>query len=47
MELLENGVILLQENATPHHQRDVQRLVKMLGQERVGISSLLSRSCPM
>jgi len=32
-ELLECGVILLQDNATPYHHRDVQNLVQCWGWE--------------
>jgi len=45
-ELLERGVTLLQDNATPHQDHDVQ-ICAMLGQRGAGTSSLLSRPCPM
>jgi len=35
-EVLENGVILLQDNATPYHHRDVQSLVERWGWEVLG-----------
>jgi len=41
-ELLECGVILLPDNATPHQDHNVQ-ICAMLGQRGVGTSSLLSR----
>ena len=33
LELLENGVILLHDNATPHQHRDVKNLVQCCGRE--------------
>jgi len=38
LELLENGVISLQDNATPHHNRDVQNLVQCYGREVLAYS---------
>jgi len=32
-ELLEHGITLLQDNATPHHNHDVQNLVRCWGWE--------------
>jgi len=38
LELLENGVTSLQDNATPHHHRDVQNLVQCYGREVLAYS---------
>jgi hypothetical protein len=46
-ELLERGFTLLEDNATPHHNHDVQNLVHRWGLGGVGTSSILSRSCPI
>jgi hypothetical protein len=46
-EVLERGVILLQDDATPYRHRDVQNLVERWGWEVLGHRPKPPRSRPM